>query len=49
MDFNILVINPGAGSTRVALFESEKSLFEENIRHSPEELLKFPKVNLFCK
>ncbi|NOR18074.1 butyrate kinase [candidate division WOR-3 bacterium] len=44
MDFTILVINPGAGSTRVALFESEKSLFEENIRHSPEELLKFPKV-----
>jgi len=44
MDFNILVINPGAGSTRVALFRNEKSVFEENIRHSSEELLKFSKI-----
>lgn len=44
MDFNILVINPGAGSTRVALFEGEKLIFEENIRHTPDELLKFPKI-----
>lgn len=44
MDFLILVINPGAGSTRVALYRNEESLFEETIRHSPEELLKFPKI-----
>lgn len=44
MAFNILVINPGAGSTRVALFKNAKSVWEENLRHSPEELLKFPKI-----
>jgi butyrate kinase len=42
--FKILVINPGAGSTRVALFEDENPVFEENLRHDPEELLKFPKI-----
>jgi len=44
MAFNILIINPGAGSTRVALFKNKTSIFEENIRHSPDELLKFPKI-----
>jgi len=44
MAFNILVINPGAGSTRTALFTDEKPIFEENIRHNPEELLKFPRM-----
>jgi butyrate kinase len=40
----ILVINPGAGSTRVALFQDEKSLFEETLRHTPNELLAFSKI-----
>ena len=44
MAFRILVINPGAGSTRIALFEDERTVFEENIRHNPEELLKFQKI-----
>jgi butyrate kinase len=44
MEFNILVINPGAGSTRVALFRNEEATFEENIRHNPDEFLKFPKI-----
>ncbi|UCG31263.1 MAG: butyrate kinase [candidate division WOR-3 bacterium] len=44
MAFNILVINPGAGSTRVALFVDEKAAFEENLRHNPDELLQFPKI-----
>ena len=44
MAFKILVINPGAGSTRVALFEDENPVFEENVRHDPDELLKFPKI-----
>ncbi len=44
MAFNILVINPGAGSTRVALFADEKAIFEENVRHNPDELLKFPRI-----
>jgi len=40
----ILVINPGAGSTRVALFTEKTPLFEENIRHNAAELLKFEKI-----
>ena len=44
MAFNILVINPGAGSTRIAMYHDEKPAFEENIRHNPEELLKFAKI-----
>ncbi|MGB3341994.1 MAG: butyrate kinase [bacterium] len=44
MDFKILVINPGAGSTRVAVFNNEEPLFEENIRHKSEDLLKFPNI-----
>lgn len=44
MAFNILVINPGAGSTRIALYEDENPVFDDNIRHSPEELLRFVKI-----
>ena len=44
MDYTILVINPGAGSTRIALFKNEKQEFEKNIRHNADELLAFPKI-----
>lgn len=44
MVYHILVINPGAGSTRVALFKDKKSIFEGNIRHTPDELIKFSKI-----
>lgn len=44
MSFNILVINPGAGSTRIAIYQNDKPLFEENVRHRPEELARFPRV-----
>jgi len=44
MAYNILVINPGAGSTRAALFKDTAPVFEENLKHTPEELLKFPKI-----
>ncbi|UCG93145.1 MAG: butyrate kinase [candidate division WOR-3 bacterium] len=44
MAYHILVINPGAGSTRVALFKDKKSIFEENIKHTPDELLQFSKI-----
>jgi butyrate kinase len=44
MAFNILVINPGAGSTRIALFGDAQPVFEENIRHNPEELLRFTRI-----
>jgi butyrate kinase len=34
----ILVINPGSTSTKIAVFEDDKMIFSENIRHSAEEL-----------
>ena len=37
----ILAINPGATSTKVAVYEGEKPLFVESIRHRPEELEEF--------
>jgi len=37
----ILVINPGGSSTKLALFEDERVIFSENLRHHGEELKKF--------
>lgn len=44
MGTHILAINPGAGSTRVALFKDEHPVFEETIRHSTDELLACPSI-----
>ena len=44
MDFNILVINPGAGSTKIAVFHNESMAFEHTIRHPAEELLHFSRI-----
>ena len=40
----ILVINPGSTSTAIALFEDDKLLDKEIIRHSSEELSKYIKI-----
>jgi len=40
----ILVINPGSTSTAIALFEDDKLLDKEIIRHSSEELSKYIKM-----
>lgn len=40
----ILVINPGSTSTKIAVFEDEKKLLSETLRHSDEELAKFDYV-----
>jgi butyrate kinase len=42
MKENILVINPGSTSTKIAIFNQEgKEIFKESISHSTEELSKF--------
>ena len=41
----LLIINPGSTSTKVSLYEDEKSLFEESIFHDAPQLLRFPTVN----
>lgn len=38
----ILAINPGSTSTKLAVYEDEKLLFEETIRHADAEIIKLP-------
>jgi len=40
----ILVINPGSTSTKIAVFEDKTPVFIQTIRHSKEELEKFPRI-----
>jgi butyrate kinase len=40
----ILAVNPGSTSTKFALFEEDKLVFEKNLRHSGEELAGFPRI-----
>ncbi|MCM3666756.1 butyrate kinase [Mesobacillus subterraneus] len=40
----ILAINPGSTSTKLAVYEKNKLLFEETVRHSDEEIMKFADV-----
>lgn len=40
----ILVINPGSTSTKVGVFDDEKSIFEQTIRHDDEELSQFSSI-----
>ena len=43
--YRILVINPGSTSTKVSLFENERSVFERSLFHDSSVLLAFPHVN----
>lgn len=40
----ILVLNPGSTSTKIGVFEDDKKVFVESIRHSAEELSIFDRV-----
>src|SRR6056297_585435 len=40
----ILAINPGSTSTKIAVYENDKSLFLKTLRHNCDELEKFEKV-----
>ncbi len=41
MDYLIFAVNPGSTSTKVALYENERLIFNENIEHDPYELEKY--------
>lgn len=41
---NILTVNPGSTSTKIALFEDETEIFEKTLRHSNEELAPYKKI-----
>ncbi|MGD0582217.1 MAG: butyrate kinase [Bacteroidales bacterium] len=40
----ILAVNPGSTSTKFALFEEEKLLFEKNLSHTPLEMIGFKNI-----
>ena len=40
----ILVINPGSTSKKIAVFQGEKCLFQENIQHYIDELTLYPTI-----
>lgn len=37
----VLAINPGSTSTKIGVFDDEKSILEETLRHDPNELAKY--------
>lgn len=44
MSFKILAINPGSTSTKIALFEDDKVVMSETLRHTTEEITAFPTI-----
>ncbi len=42
--YRLLAVNPGSTSTKVAVYDNEKSLFEVVVRHSKEELDKYDSI-----
>ncbi|MBN1327328.1 MAG: butyrate kinase [Candidatus Cloacimonetes bacterium] len=41
MTYRVLAINPGSTSTKIAVYDDEKALFTETLRHTTEELSPF--------
>ncbi len=44
MNYKLLVINPGSTSTKISLYDNEKEVFKETIRHSSDEIGKFKNI-----
>ena len=44
MAYKILIINPGSTSTKIGVYEDEKELLEETLRHSTEEIAKYDTI-----
>ncbi|HII4429936.1 TPA: butyrate kinase [Clostridium perfringens] len=44
MAYKLLIINPGSTSTKVGVYEGEKEILEETLRHSAEEILKYDTI-----
>ena len=43
-DVYIIAINPGSTSTKIAVYYNKECIFEENIKHSAEELAPYEKI-----
>lgn len=44
MSYKILIINPGSTSTKIGVYEDEKEILEETLRHSTEEISKYATI-----
>ena len=44
MGFKILAINPGSTSTKIALYDDEQPTLALTLRHSAEEIARFPRI-----
>ncbi len=42
--YRILAINPGSTSTKIAIYDNEKEVFETTLRHPTEEINKYEKI-----
>jgi len=45
VSYKLLIINPGSTSTKISVFEDEKEVFGETIRHSSEEIGEFKHIS----
>lgn len=45
MEYQILVINPGSTSTKIAVFQNEELIFEQNIVHPLKKLSQFTRIS----
>ena len=44
MAYKLLIINPGSTSTKIGVYEVEKEVFVETLRHSSEEIAKYDSI-----
>jgi len=44
MSYKLLIINPGSTSTKIGVYEDEKQILEETLRHSSEEIGKYATI-----
>lgn len=42
--YRVLAINPGSTSTKIAIYDNEKEVFEETLRHPSEEINKYETI-----
>ncbi len=43
-NYRILAINPGSTSTKIAVYDNEKEIFETTLRHSSDEIAKYETI-----
>ena len=44
MAYKLLIINPGSTSTKIGVYEDEKEIFVETLRHSSDEIAKYDSI-----